>query len=175
MLIYWMYPGPTAAGCPLRSDAEQLFLDSLHIFCLFLPNPKHTETSLTVYVAWNLLTHLVCSALPRTALSSSSRTTKIRWSRPARRRQTDASSRETTRSTESLPRPQRRRTNGSTASSEPRLNSDQCDDDDDDDAFLEVLLPNPPSSSTYRAAISKDPFYEMLAARKKKVSSLKGL
>ena len=38
-----------------------------------------------------------------------------------------------------------------------------------------ILLSNPPSSSSCRAAISKDPFYEMLAARKKKVSSLKGL
>lgn len=37
------------------------------------------------------------------------------------------------------------------------------------------VLSNPPSSSSCRAAISKDPFYEMLAARKKKVSSLKGL
>lgn len=65
---------------------------------------------------------LLCS-FTRTASSSSSRTTKIRWSRPARRRQTVASSRETTLSTESPPRPQRRRTSGSTASSEPRLNS----------------------------------------------------
>ncbi|KAF3853799.1 hypothetical protein F7725_014487 [Dissostichus mawsoni] len=43
---------------------------------------------------------------------------------------------------------------------------------------LYCLVSNPPSSSSSsscRAAISKDPFYEMLAARKKKVSSLKGL
>lgn len=49
---------------------------------------------------------------------------------------------------------------------------DQYDYDDD---FPWVPASNASLSSPSRAAISKDPFYEMLASRKKKVSSLKGL
>lgn len=61
------------------------------------------------------------SCFLRTALSSSSPTTKIRWSKPVRRRPTAASSRETTPFTESPLRLQRRRKNGSKASSEWRF------------------------------------------------------
>lgn len=145
----------------------------ISFFCSLLP-VTHL-TCVFAHFRCFLLTktsHLMLFVLPpsRTASSSSSPTTKIRWSRLVRRRQTDASSRETTLFTESPPRLQRRRMNGSTASSESHSNS--LYDDDGDDDFQKVLKS---ASSTCRAAISKDPFYEMLAARKKKVSSLKRL
>lgn len=50
-----------------------------------------------------------------------------------------------------------------------QVGSDLTSDDGDDEE--ETDLPPAPT----RAAISKDPFYEMLASRKKKVSTLKGL
>lgn len=97
---------------------------------------RNTPTNrrfLLTKTSWLMLFVLPSS---RTASSSSSLTTKIRWSRLVRLRQMDVLSRETTLFTESLPQPQRRRMNGSTASSESNLNSLY------DDYLLEVLCLN---------------------------------
>lgn len=168
----------------MNNEHVTVHLESVHpqpadgstVYISFYYSVEHVQYRVkTTDHTCNLFARLPASTMIslRTASSCSSPTTKIRWSKPARRRQTAASSRETTLSTESPPQLRRRRTNGSKASSEFQF-------------FFFLSLQRVKLMMTMkkkwnccpslcRAAISKDPFYEMLAARKKKVSSLKGL